>query len=103
MFSFVHQLSQLEHTLKARGLKLTTNSSIKLSSPHDIFSSSLPPSRQLSSLISAGVWINRGNGLIFSFSFDTEGISISSSDRMNLVETLGVVLRDAEVILHSLL
>ena len=103
MFSFAHQLSQLEHTLEARGLKLTTNSSIKLSSQHDIFSSSLPPSSQLSSLISAGVWISRGNGLIFYVSFDTAGISISSSDRMNLVETLGVIIRDAEVLLHSLL
>lgn len=97
MFSFVQQLCELEHVLPSEHLKLTTTASVKLSSLPDLFPSTSPPSQWLSDLVSAGTWVNRGSGLIFSFSLDTEGIPLLPSGRTDAVEALGVILRNAEV------
>ena len=98
MFSTVQQLCQLEHILSVANLKLTSVSSIKLSLPHELPFLLLPPPQRLTALVSAGTWVARGNGLRISVNICTEGISFIPSDREELVEALGVLLRDAEVI-----
>ena len=98
MFSTVQQLCELEHVLSARKLKLTTVSLLKLSLPDENPSPSLRPSQCLTALVPAGTWVARGNGLKITFYLNTEGVSDSNSDRIELTEALAVLLQDAEVI-----
>ena len=94
MFSTVQQLCELEHVLSARKLKLTTVSFLKFSLPDEYRS---PSSPSLTALVSAGIWVVRGNGLKVTFCFDTEGIPNTVPDRTELTEALAVLLQDAEV------
>ena len=100
MFSTVQQLCELEHVLSAGKLKLTTVSFLKLSLPDEHRS---PSSQSLTALVSAAIWVARGNGLKVTFSLNTEGTSNTIPDRTGLTEALAVLLQDAEVIpFHSI-
>lgn len=98
MFSFVQQLCELEHVLSARNLKLATVSLLRLSVP-DEHLSVIPSLQSLITLVSAGTWVTRGNGLKVTFCLNIEGISDTIPDRIELTEALAVLLQDAEVIL----
>ena len=98
MFSLSQQLCTLEHVQSKDNLKLTSNSSLKLSVPQDLPFLVTPPSERLHALISARTWVVRGRGLKVSFVLDTEQLSFTTSDRSDLAEVLGVFLRDAEVV-----
>ena len=98
MFSYVEPLCELEHIQTSEHLKLSTTSSIKFSSPHDLFPSDLAPLQRLPSLVSAGVWFTRGCGLKFSYSIGTDGVPLLPLEQVDVAETLGVLLRDAKVL-----
>lgn len=98
MFSTVQHLCEVEHVLSAGTLKLTSISSIRLSLPPELPFLFLPPSQRLTALVAAGTWVARGNGLKITLNLFTEGSTPATSDREELVEALGVLLRDAEVI-----
>ena len=100
MFSYVEPLCELEHIQTSEYLKLATTSSIKFSSPYDLFPSEPAPLQRLPSLISEGVWFTRGSGLKMSYSINTDGVPPLLLEQIDVAETLGVLLRDAEVLHH---
>ena len=97
MLFFLTQLCQSELAQTTGNLKLSTTSSLKLSSSHQLFPSPLLPLEQLQHLVSTGAWVSRAHGLVLSFTIDTGSICLLPRERMDLVETLGVLLRDAKV------
>ena len=98
MFSYVEPLCELEHVQASKHLKLKTSTSIKFSSSHDLFPAHVAPSHRLPALVSAGVWITRGSALTISYSINTDSVPALLLEQIDVAETLGVLLRDAEVL-----
>ena len=92
-------LGRFEHVYKKQGLSLKTNSSIRLLSPQTFLSSFVNNIQSLDSIISSEAWVAAGNRLLFDFHVSFACISVAGSTEADIIEDLGVVLRDAEVLL----
>ena len=76
-------------------LKLIASCSLHLHVPQNLSLSSwyLPPSK----LTCKDLWVARGDGLCIYVKLSLDGLAIAPHDRLTLIESLGDVIRRAEV------
>ena len=89
----------LEYVHNGQNLKLRTNVKINLS-PSNGFSHPFALPSDLESLICAGTWIAGGNRLQMQVEIILDDIVVSQSSGGNIMEDIGVMLCNAEV-LHA--
>lgn len=96
-----YNLRDTLHVYLGSNLKLTTSCSIKLSSSHMFIFPFSAVFQNLNLLASSGLWIDRGHGLKMSFRLLMNGLCFHDIERAPLLECLGAVLCNAEVVFRS--
>ena len=96
-----YDLRNTEHVYLGPNLKLTTCCSVKLFSSHMLMFPFSNVFQKLDSLASFGLWIVRGHGLQMSFQFLMNDSCFHDLEWGALLECLGAVLCNAEVVFRS--
>lgn len=98
MSSSLLSLSQLVHCSVKHKWQLASEVTIQVAALPDI-AQATSNSQQLQSLINRDAWMRRGHGLCLSIQILLDGERVASAPgTAEIVESLGVALRDGEVI-----
>ena len=99
MSTVTYSLGELEHVYARRHLKLNTQADITLSSLDASHSSFSPLSPDLEDLVSNRTWVSSGNSFEINLALSFHGVEVDDGSISDHIENLGLVLRNAEVLL----